>query len=241
MTNYFIMQKKEKYSLIEIDSRTKIILMILGNIAIVLAQGFKVEIILMSSYLCFGFLCGAYKVPIKIMISYFMLILLQHMSIKYLNGTLNLMIITFAKFIIMILPCALLGSIVISTTKVNEFMAGLNKMKVSKKAIIPLTVMFRYFSVIVQQLRNIKDAMKMRDITPSFLGFIKNPGRTIECVYVPMLIGASKAADELSAAAITRGIENPNPRTYMIKMKMKILDYFLIALIGLVIILEILI
>lgn len=34
---------------------------------------------------------------------------------------------------------------------------------------------------------------------------------TIECIYVPLMMAASKAADELSIASITRGIENPNP------------------------------
>ena len=37
--------------------------------------------------------------------------------------------------------------------------------------------------------------------------------RTIDCIYVPLLMSASRAADELSMAAVARGIENPVART----------------------------
>ncbi|WP_287163393.1 energy-coupling factor transporter transmembrane component T [Clostridium sp.] len=214
--------------------------MILGNVAIFLAFSIEIKISLIIFYLIFGFLCGAYKSPIKISLGYFGLILVEYLGGKYLSGTLALMIITFSQFIKMILPCALLASIMISTTKVSEFMGALNKMKVSKKVIIPLTVMIRYFPVVFEDWKNIKDSMRMRDVSPTFLGFLKNPSDTIECIYVPMLMSASKVSDELSAAAITRGIENPNPRTCMVKMKMKFCDYLSISLMVIVIVLEVL-
>ncbi len=241
MMNYLAVQNKGENGILRIDPRTKIILMILGNVAIFFESSFQIEIVLIFSYLFFGFLCGAYKSPTKIVVAYFSFSLLQYLSLVYLSGALALMLITFAKFINMILPCALLASIMISTTKANEFMAGLNKMNVSKKVIIPLTVMIRYFPVIFQDFRKIKDAMRMRDVSPSFLGFLKNPSDTIECIYVPMLMSASKVADELSAAAITRAIENPSPRTCMVKMKMKFCDYLCISVMGIVILLEVLI
>ena len=47
----------------------------------------------------------------------------------------------------------------------------------------------------------------MRDVSPSFRGFLSHPGMTVECIYVPLMMTASKAADELSIASVTRGIE----------------------------------
>ncbi|MCW6059650.1 energy-coupling factor transporter transmembrane protein EcfT [Clostridium sporogenes] len=240
MINYISVENKGEKGVLKIDPRTKIILMILGNVAIFLAFSIEIKISLIIFYLIFGFLCGAYKSPIKISLGYFGLILVEYLGGKYLSGTLALMIITFSQFIKMILPCALLASIMISTTKVSEFMGALNKMKVSKKVIIPLTVMIRYFPVVFEDWKNIKDSMRMRDVSPTFLGFLKNPSDTIECIYVPMLMSASKVSDELSAAAITRGIENPNPRTCMVKMKMKFCDYLSISLMVIVIVLEVL-
>lgn len=240
MINYIAVENKGEKGVLKIDPRTKIILMILGNVAIFLAFSIQIKIGLIIFYLIFGFLCGAYKSPIKISLGYFGLILVEYLGEKYLSGTLALMIITFSQFIKMILPCALLASIMISTTKVSEFMGALNKMKVSKKVIIPLTVMIRYFPVVFEDWKNIKDSMRMRDVSPTFLGFLKNPSDTIECIYVPMLMSASKVSDELSAAAITRAIENPNPRTCMVKMKMRFYDYLSISLMFIVIALEVL-
>ncbi|EKS4342632.1 energy-coupling factor transporter transmembrane component T [Clostridium sporogenes] len=241
MINYITLENKGEKGVLKIDPRTKIILMILGNVAIFLAFSIQIKMSLIIFYLIFGFLCGAYKSPIKISLGYFGLILVEYLAGKYLRGTLALMIITFSQFVKMILPCALLASIMISTTKVSEFMGALNKMRVSKKVIIPLTVMIRYFPVVFEDWKNIKDSMRMRDVSPTFLGFLKSPSDTIECIYVPMLMSASKVSDELSAAAITRGIENPNPRTCMVKMKIKFCDYLSISLMVIVIVLEVLI
>ncbi|EPY2306216.1 energy-coupling factor transporter transmembrane component T [Clostridium sporogenes] len=240
MINYISVENKGEKGVLKIDPRTKIILMILGNVAIFLAFSIQIKISLIIFYLIFGFLCGAYKSPIKISLGYFGLILVEYLGGKYLSGTLALMIITFSQFVKMILPCALLASIMISTTKVSEFMGALNKMRVSKKVIIPLTVMIRYFPVVFEDWKNIKDSMRMRDVSPTFWGFLKNPSDTIECIYVPMLMSASKVSDELSAAAITRAIENPNPRTCMVKMKMRFYDYLSISLMVIVIVLEVL-
>jgi energy-coupling factor transport system permease protein len=68
--------------------------------------------------------------------------------------------------------------------------------------------------------------MYLRGISPSFFGFIKNPALTIECIYSPMIIMASKAADELTIASITRGIESPKKRTSIIEIRFDFHDVF---------------
>ena len=63
------------------------------------------------------------------------------------------------------------------------------------------------------------------DVSPSLGGFLSHPGMTVECIYVPLMMMASKAADELSIASVTRGIENPNPRTCLVQIKCGIADW----------------
>ena len=36
--------------------------------------------------------------------------------------------------------------------------------------------------------RYIKDAMRMRDVSPSLASFLAHPGMTVECIYVPLLM-----------------------------------------------------
>ena len=55
---------------------------------------------------------------------------------------------------------------------------------------------------------------------------------TVECIYVPLMMAASKAADELSIASITRGIENPKPRTCLVQIRMGPADAAAILCVG---------
>ena len=121
--------------------------------------------------------------------------------------------------------CGMLAGVVLTTTKVSEFLSAMNRLHAPKKLVIPLAVMLRYIPTIQEDWRFIKDAMRMRDVSPTPAGFLKNPGMTIECIYVPLMMAASKAADELSIASITRGIENPNPRTCLVQIKCGAADW----------------
>ena len=54
----------------------------------------------------------------------------------------------------------------------------------------------------------------------------------MECIYVPLMMAASKAADELSIASITRGIENPKPRTCLVQIRMRLADVLAVLCFG---------
>ena len=90
--------------------------------------------------------------------------------------------------------------------------------------------MLRYLPTIREDWHFIKDAMRLRDVSPTFVGFLKAPAMTVNCIYVPLLTAASKAADELSIASLTRGIENPNPRTCLVKIQMLAADWLAMGL-----------
>ena len=77
-----------------------------------------------------------------------------------------------------------------------------------------------FFPALKLESGYIRDAMKLRHIR----GFKK-----IECLLVPTMISALQTAEELSAAAVTRGIENPAPKTSMIDMKFGVQDVLCLA------------
>ena len=70
----------------------------------------------------------------------------------------------------------------------------------------------------------------MRDVAPTIKSLLTHPARTLECIYVPMMMSALKVADELSAAAVTRGLENPKPRTCLQEIHFSIADVICVAL-----------
>ena len=90
--------------------------------------------------------------------------------------------------------------------------------------------MLRYLPTIREDWHFIKDAMRLRDVSPTLCGFLKAPAMTVNCIYVPLLTAASKAADELSIASVTRGIENPKPRTCLVEIQMRAADCLSAAL-----------
>ncbi len=104
------------------------------------------------------------------------------------------------------------------------------RLHVPKKLTIPIAVMLRYLPTIREDWHFIKDAMCLRDVSPTLRSFLKAPAITINCIYVPLLTAASKAADELSIASVTRGIENPKPRTCLVKIQMRTVDWLAMVL-----------
>ena len=79
----------------------------------------------------------------------------------------------------------------------------------------------RYFPALKEETSYIRDAMKLRNI---------HGVQKIECLLVPIMISATTTAEELSAAAVTRGIENPAPKTSMIEMKFGVQDFVCLAI-----------
>ena len=152
------------------------------------------------------------------MLFYALIVLLTLWIMDTMTGTWRTMFIAFLGLFHKVYPCGMLSGIVLSTTKVSEFLSAMNRIHAPKKLVIPLAVMLRYVPAIQEDWRFIKDAMRMRDVSPSPKGLLTHPAMTVECIYVPLMMAASKAADELSIASITRGIENPKPRTCLVQI-----------------------
>lgn len=209
-----------------LDPRTKLYILIIGTIDLFLSPTLYYEIALVAFITIIGFVCALKRFTIKMAVIYAFLIILHQIGIYFLTGLLQIAIVTFTFYIRKIFPCAMMGGILVGTTRVNEFMASMNRIHMPKSVTIPMTVMIRYIPMVKEDWGYINDAMRMRDIAPNAKSFFAHPIRTIECIYVPMMMSALKVADELSAAAITRGLENPNPRSCMVDLRFTYRDYF---------------
>ena len=147
-----------------------------------------------------------------------------------MTGTWRTMFVAFLGLVHKVYACGMLAGLVIATTKVGEFLSAMARLHVPKKLTIPIAVMLRYLPTVREDWHSVKDAMRLRDVSPTLAGFLKAPAMTINCIYVPLLTAASKATDELSIASVTRGIENPNDRTCLVKIQMGTADFLAMAL-----------
>jgi energy-coupling factor transport system permease protein len=172
----------------------------------------------------FGFVCGKWRYALLGVFGYLAVFLLTLVSVSYAEGTMRTTLMAFLGLVNKVYPCGFLSGILISTTKVGEFLSAMNRLRTPKTIVIPLAVMLRYFPTVREDWRFIKDAMRLRDVYPSLWGLLSKPAMTVECLYVPLMMSASKAADELSIASVTRGIENPEPRTCLVQIGFGIAD-----------------
>lgn len=77
------------------------------------------------------------------------------------------------------------------------------------------------FPTLKEEYLSIKDAMRMRGIR-----FGSNPVAMLEYRFVPLIISMVKIGNELSAAAMTRGLGSDIKRTNMCKIGFGIADIF---------------
>jgi energy-coupling factor transport system permease protein len=135
----------------------------------------------------------------------------------------------FAVYIRKLIPCFMLGSFLISTTRVSKFLAAVGRFRLPKGFTISLSITLRYFPTMKEEWSAVKDAMALRGIPVTAGGFLRHPMRTMEYVYVPMLVSASKISDEITQAAITRGIDHVQRRTCIETVHFHIWDGVVLA------------
>ena len=198
-----------------LDPRTKFYMLLVGTVDLFLAPTVYYEVALAALITIVGLSCGEKRFTLKMTGIYTVLMILYHIGIHGMTGWLQIAVVTFTFYIRKIFPCAMMGGILVGTTQVNEFMAAMHRIHMPKSVIIPMTVMIRYIPMVREDWGFIHDAMRMRDAAPTVKSLLTHPIRTVECIYVPMMMSALKVADELSAASITRGLENPKQRSCM--------------------------
>ena len=213
-----------------LDPRTKLFLILLCVLSAMFAPNlyFQFAIVLLLGLL--AALCGKGQYALRSILAYGLICIFTVWSMRIMTGTWRTMFVAFLGLVHKVYACGMLAGLVISTTKVGEFLSAMAKLHIPKKLTIPIAVMLRYLPTIREDWHFIKDAMRLRDVSPTLLGFLKAPAMTVNCVYVPLLTAASKAADELSIASVTRGIENPKPRTCLVKIQMRAADWLAMVL-----------
>ena len=219
----------KRASYLHFNPCTKIVLLFLCIVISSLLSSIEYELIFVSIIALFSIINKKIKFACGGLLIYLLVFIVSVLTVKYGSNTVRSLVMPFLGLVHKVYPVCMLSTLILSTTKVGEFLSAMSYARISKKITIPLAVMLRYIPTVREDWMYIKDSMCLRGISPSFFGFIKNPALTIECIYSPMIIMASKAADELTIASITRGIESPKKRTSIIEIRFDIQD--IIALI----------
>ena len=214
---------------LHLDPRTKLFLILFCVLSAMLAPNLYAQFALTALIGLLAALCGNWRYALRGILAYGLICVFTVWCMRVMTGTWRAMFVAFLGLVHKVYACGMLAGLVISTTRVGEFLSAMARLHVPKKLTIPIAVMLRYLPTIREDWHSIRDAMRLRDVSPTLWGFLKAPAMTVNCVYVPLLTAASKAADELSIASVTRGIENPKPHTCLIRIRMQAADWLALA------------
>ena len=123
-----------------------------------------------------------------------------------------------------IIPFMLLGTVIQKQKNISEITTALERMHLPKGIILSIAVMFRYFPSIKDDLFIIIDAMKLKGLYTSKRAALIHPIRTMEFIIVPMLFKSLRTAEELSCAALVKGIENTGKKTSYFDVRLRSVD-----------------
>ena len=142
------------------------------------------------------------------------------------SGILQSLLTGYSGIVVQFLPALITAWYVVRTTKIGEFMSAMQKMHVPDGISISLAVVMRFFPTIKEEYSSINDAMRMRGI--SFGG--GKVSKMVEYRMIPLLFSCVNIGDELSAAAITRGLGGDNKRSSVVRLNLGFSDWLLITI-----------
>lgn len=206
---------------LKFDPRTKLLFLVMANVVAFTQHSLWIEITWVALLLLMIIACGCKKAAGRLAALFGLCLLLQYYVFpngpKILASSFTILV-SYAR---RAFPCLIVGTLIIQKTPVKELMVALRKCRIPQGLIIPLSVTIRYFPALKEEVGYIRDAMKLRNI---------HGMQKIECLLVPVMISATTTAEELSAAAVTRGIENPAHKTSMVEMRFGAQDFLCLVL-----------
>lgn len=214
---------------IPLDPRTKLVMLLAVNI-VLLGGGFSgISVIIrpMLAFLPFILLLSEKKYGKAVMYFIFIGAALscEGFLVGRTQGLLNLLLVIFSGLNTRFVPGLVMGYYVVSTTKIAEFIAAMERLHLPQSIIIPFSVMLRFFPTVRAENSAISDAMRMRGIQAGG----KRPGALLEYRLVPLLMCTVKIGEELSAAALTRGLGKPVKRTNICSIGFGAADCFFLV------------
>ena len=134
---------------------------------------------------------------------------LQNQPTATLLGALSILLMLLRKMA----PAIAIYMLFTKTMTVSELVAALERLRLPKALVLSLAIALRFVPTIQQESRILRDALRLRGRPVTIMNVLHHPIQMSEHVLVPFMMRGVKIADELSASAVTRGIECPCNRT----------------------------
>lgn len=148
-----------------------------------------------------------------------------------LNGLLSHTVVSFA---LMLFPRALAiwlsMNALIGRNEASRTIAALRTIHIPERLIMILSVMFRFFPVLSEDMKLMRQSVKTRGAFVTFGQKLRSLPEYIEILTVPMALRVIRIAETLSASAETRGIALKGKRSSYVSLRYGVWDLFVFLL-----------
>lgn len=108
--------------------------------------------------------------------------------------------------------------------------AALRTIHIPERLIMILSVMFRFFPVLSEDMKLMRQSVKTRGAFVTFGQKLRSLPEYIEILTVPMALRVIRIAETLSASAETRGIALKGKRSSYVSLRYGVWDLFVLLL-----------
>ncbi|MEE8692814.1 MAG: energy-coupling factor transporter transmembrane component T [Bifidobacterium mongoliense] len=130
--------------------------------------------------------------------------------------------------LVQMLPCAMSAFWMLATTSASQLIAALQRMHVPQSVAMAAAVMFRFLPTAVAEQHAINDAMRMRGVRLAG----SKASAMFEYRVIPLMTNAVRIADELSQAALTRGLGAHRTRSSIARIGFHAKDVCFLAVVA---------
>lgn len=212
-----------------LDPRCKLYLLLIGNLLLFFHVDLETELLLMLFFLFPFYLSDRWKMGLRLTVTYLVLVLLDLTLVPVAEGILATWISLLAVAVRMMYPCIVTGVYAFATTGVSEFVCALRKMRVPEIVIIPCMVVIRFFPTIREDYVQIRNAMKFRGGSQGKTNVLLHPMQNLEYVLIPLLMNSNNVSQDLSVAALTKGIGMEGVHTSITEIRFRRMDALYMA------------
>ena len=216
--------------MIKLNPLTLVILNILFPVVIFLGKGIIYETICLLIAIVVLSIYKRYLQILKFIIWY-----ISFSILAYLISISNIIWIadlfgTLVYIILRMTPVMMIAYILVKDIKSNELLSAFEQINLPKKIMLSITVALRFFPTYKLEIRMIRESLKMRNINLK----ITEPLKFLEYWLVPVLMRMNLIAEEMTATAMTKGVESPMRRTSFYNVRMRIIDYIFLIIVFII-------
>lgn len=220
------LQYQETSSFFKINTLSLLYLALILPMILILSTGNNV---ILGGYIFSFLMLLNYRKKLRALKFLFALLFLIGIWQGYTSAYIKLSISFGSMFIyilIKMLPSAMLGSILMLDIEASELISALGTLKIPKPLILSLTVAVKFFPTYRREFKYIKESMVSRGIKYK----VTQPLNYFEYFVVPMLFRSYHLAEEMSGAALTKGVEAKTARTCIYDVSIRKIDWLLIVI-----------